>query len=676
MKTTDFLKRLTKAHTTTPEDNAREQVRRLASKLSKREGKYIRSLNRYNNNGVRRDSLWDPNTFAQGYAVTAQNTDGVQTQFNLIKSCVDAITSKISDATVRPFFNSLNGDYDTDCVCKSIQHHFDFWLDEQHAYPKSVLCFRDAAIFDMGVMQIDSEGQSIDRVPPWEYFIDPAEYMHHAVTQALRWRKFYPLAALMGRIEKEDLKKLIADDPHATGEYAEYYDLIAGLKWEFYDHYLVREPQKLDYEKYGGFYRRPFVEIFYTKPVKGFFTTSLADDLYPIQRQVDELIRRFDNATRNMPLAMAFVPKGSGLKASQLNNAVTAYDVLTGGESGQVTFVTPAPLSQEWLQLLNMYIAKAYELMGISELSAQSKKPADVESGKALETLESVESDRFNVQLQQFTHFLVDVSRVVIDVFPTGKTILPPKILRDDVTWGEARKQRDKYSIQFSAASVLSKDPDKKMQQVQTMINGGFIDQSMASHFLQVPDLEGVYTIQSANYDAIQKIIKEVIEGSDQRFWETVDLQQLKSEVVKRINMLLVSEDDDKYVARLAEFLVKVNDEQKAVLAVNKPQPPQLPPEPLKDKSMDSGQITGLMAILDKVNQGMMTPEQASSLVANAYPEIGKDSIAMLVKPAPVAPAAPEGDTAALPLGNSILNKGGASAPVQAGNPMAGANNA
>ena len=63
-------------------------------------------------------------------------------------------------------------------------------------------------------------------------------------------------------------------------------------------------------------------------------------------------------------------------------------------------------------------IKKAYELEGISEMSAQSKKPADVESGKAMQTLEDIESDRFNVQLQRFTHFLVDVSRLCIDVFP------------------------------------------------------------------------------------------------------------------------------------------------------------------------------------------------------------------------------------------------------------------
>jgi len=659
-----------KMSTKSPEDRARDNVASLRSSLSAREGKYIRNMNRYNNNGVRREDLWTPYVWPQAYVLPAQNTDGVQTQFNIIKSCVDTLASKISQASVRPYFNALNGDYDTTRSCKALQHHFDFWLDEQHAYPKSVMCFRDSEIFDMGVMQVDAEHQGIDRVPPWEYFIDPAEYMHRAVTRVMRWRKHFPLAALTSSIESTPLKRLLAEFPEHRDEYAEYYDLYSGKKWEFYGREMVREPLTLDYEQYGGLYRRPFIEIFYTKPVKGFFSVSLADDLYPIQRQVDELVRRFDNATRNMPLAIGFVPKGSGLKATNISNAITVYDVLSGGENGQVNFITPNPMSQEWLQLLNMYMDRAYELSGISKMSAQSKKPADVESGKAIETLEDVESDRFNVQLQQFTHFLVDISRVCIDVFPASKTILPPKIMRDDVTWGEARSQRDKYSIQFSAASALSKDPDRKMQQVQAMINGGFIDKQMASHFLQVPDLEGVFTIQSADYDASQKIIKDCIEGNETEYWETINFETLKSEIVKKINMLVAVEDDDKYVKRLTTLLSKVYEQAKLVAKFNQVPPPPQPPEPEKNKSMDSGQIQGLLAVMEKVNMGQITGEQASALIANAYPGIEKGSIAMMIKPNPAVAQA--GIPGALPSG------GGQSipAPALAGNPMAGAENA
>jgi hypothetical protein len=68
-------------------------------------------------------------------------------------------------------------------------------------------------------------------------------------------------------------------------------DTKTASKYDFFDTFLLKEPVKLDYEQYNGLYRRPFVEIYYTKPMKGLFSVSLADDLYPIQRQIDEIVK-------------------------------------------------------------------------------------------------------------------------------------------------------------------------------------------------------------------------------------------------------------------------------------------------------------------------------------------------------------------------------------------------
>ena len=655
----------------TEEQRARDGLSALRKNLSAREGKYIRNMNRYMNNGVRREDLWTPYVWPQAYVMPAVNTDGVQTQFNLIKSCIDTLTSKVSEARVRPYFNPLHGDYDTGKACKALQQHFDYWLDDQKAYEKSVSCFRDSAVFDMGVMYVDAAKICLERVPPWEYFIDPAEYMHNEVTHVMRWRKHYPLAALINTMDNPKLEEYLAYDLQAKDEYAEYYDLYSGKKWEFYGSEQVHAAIDLDYRQtHNGLYKRPFQEIYYTEPLKGFFSQSLADSLYTIQREVDELVKRFDNATRNMPLALAFVPKGSGLKASQLNNAVTAYDVLSGGENGQVNFVTPSPMSQEWIQLLEMYMKKAYALEGISEMSAQSKKPADVESGKAMQTLEDIESDRFNVQLQRFTHFLVDISRLCIDVFPAGKAILPPKLMRESVSWGDARNDKDKYSIQFSAASMLSKDPDRKMVQIQAMINGGFIDRSMASHFMQLPDLEGVQTILGANYDAAQHIIDECLNGEKYEYWETVDLQELESNIVKQMNILLSSGDDEKYLKRLAELLQKVNDEKTLVNDFLKPKMPPPPPEPLKDKAFDSGQISGLLGILEKMNTGLIVQAQAAALMSVMYPGLPPQAVQAMIQTMP--PVSANG----IPGPSAPGGAEGAPAPGNTGNPMTGANNA
>jgi hypothetical protein len=619
-------------------DKVREDVRYLYGVLSAREGKYVRNLNRYNNNGVRRESLWTPNVAPQAYVTPAQGVDGTQTQINLIKSCVDSVASRISQANVRPFFNPINGTYDTTEACKTAQHFFDIWLDENHAYPKSVMCFRDAAVYDIGVMYVNPLTKGLARVAPWEYFIDPAEYYHGAVSRVMHLSKNVPIAKVMSFTDSKDIQKLFDQNPHQQGEYATYYDLYKGEVWQFYDHYQLKEPEKLDFEQYGGLYRRPFVEMYYTKPMKGFYSVSLADDIYPIQRQVDELVRRLDNATRKAVLNMILVPNGSGLKASSLENGVTAYNYNPGADGGKVDVITPPAINGQFVDLLNLYMDKAYQIAGISQLSAQSRKPAGLNSGKALQTMEDIESDRFNTQLQQFTHFLVDVARVAIDCFPGKDRILPNDIGRGKLTWGDLRKQRDLFSLQFSAASSLSKDPGEKRGEIQFLIDAGLIDKSTVAKFYQMPDLEGVYTLASSSSLYCDRVINNAIKDGNVDFSETIDLDDLKTKALGKLNQLNASGDDSVYINRLQDLLYRIMDAEKHIGAVEQGPPPPTPPPP-STTALDSGQIQALTALASSP----LDPAKARAIAGLAFPQADPQALdSIFTSPAPMVQNGPQ----------------------------------
>ena len=616
-----------------------EDMKYLYYKLSAREGKYTRNMNRYNNNGVRRESIWDMSTAPQAYVTPAQGVEGVQTQINLIKSCTDAITSRISQANVRPFFNPVNGSYDTTDACKTAQHFFDIWLDEQHAYPKSVMCFRDAAIFDIGVMHVDPVSKGIRRVAPWEYFLDPAEYNHGCVTRAMIYKKQFPLAGLVQYSDNKELKKQFEDDPHIKGQFVTYYDLYGGQLWQFFEDKQLAEPIKLDFEQYGGLYRRPFVEMFYTKPARGFYSVSLADDLYPIQRQVDAMVTRLDQASRKALLNLILIPSESGLKASNMENGVTAYNYRGGPDGGQPTVMTPPAINAQFLQLLEMYIQKGYQMIGMSELSAQSKKPAGLDSGKALQTMEDIESDRFNTVLQQFVHFLVDVSRVAIDCFPSGDSILPKDIGRGKLSWGDLRKQRDLFTVQFSAATSLSKDPEEKRNEIQYLIDSGLIDKGSVAKFYQLPDLEGVYTLATSAEAYVEKIINNAIRNGVVQYAETVDLQLLKSKALTMMNQLMAAGDDPKYVDNLTELLVKVITDQKNMLAVMNPEAPPPPQDP-SALALDAGQIKAISELVMQIQVGLPL-DSARAILALSFPSVPGEQLDAIIAGASAQPPAP-----------------------------------
>jgi hypothetical protein len=272
---------------------------------------------------------------------------------------------------------------------------------------------------------------------------------------------------------------------------------------------------------------------------------------------------------------------------------------------------------------LEFYRDQMYEISGISKLSAQSKAPSNLDSGKALDTMEDIESERFNTQLQQFVHFLVDVVRVAIDCFPKGKPVIK-KVGLDKVTWGDARRQRDTFSLQFSAASSLSKNPESKMAEIEFMQSQGLIDRSQIAQFYDQPDLQGAFSEVNAELNYVECIIDRCIKDGDTEFNETVNLDLLKKKVLKQINLMEAAGDEQKYIDRLVELLKAVNDMQKSLEQWTTPAPPATPPvpappppppEPIRSTVLDGSQITAIAGLQAQVKSGQIDPASAVALL-------------------------------------------------------------
>ena len=609
----------------------------LTSVCDARTGRYIRNVSYYMYSGNRHVDLWSPDVDSRISARPARGTDGIQTTINIIKSCIDTLVSKMSQTTVRPVFNTVDGDFDSRQIAKTLQHNFDIYYDEQHADPKLSQCFRDACICDYGVMYMNPRTRSMERVAPWKYNVNPAEYEAGAITEIVKWERKTPLAKYIDSIDNKKLLDQLKENPQITGKMYEYWDLYNGYKYDMFGSDPLHDPEKLETECYGGLYRRPFVEIWYRKPMKGFTSESLADDLYPIQRNIDSLVARLDNATRNAIIAMGFIPEGISLKPSMIENGYKLYQVPAEGANG-VKFITPPVIDEMFVKQLNDNIDRARELSGLSELSVSGTRPNGVDSGKAFQTLQDIESDRFNTQLQQYSHFKIDCARVAIDCFPADEAILERKFAGENITWGEARTQRKLYTLQFAPADMLSKDPAEKFQEIQALQQMGQIDGDEIASLLQIPDLEGAISHSTASYQHVCKIVNEAIKKGEMEYDETVDLNMLLRETLKQINMMNVAGDSKKYIDRAKELLIKVNGQLKAIAAAMAPPPPQSPFEPLRDYSLDQGQIDHLIGLVKDVVGNAIPVANAIAIATAAYPKIPMSLLQQMFEP-PQQPA-------------------------------------
>ena len=245
------------------------------------------------------------------------------------------------------------------------------------------------------------------------------------------------------------------------------------------------------------------------------------------------IVSKISAAAELTPGNTIFLPEGGSVKATQLNNGVgnvLTYRPTPNMTGSPVTVATPAFIDGQYQMLLNDLIQRAYELVGISQLSAMSQKPTGLDSGIALSTMESIESDRFETQLKQVINAYVDIARVCVELFDGD--ILPNSNRRLSINWNDIRKANDSLKIQFSAADALSKDPSVKLQQLQALAQSGIIPQSRIASLMELPDIQSGFSLANNAVNAVYAVINDCIENNNFELPTYVPFTLLKEEII------------------------------------------------------------------------------------------------------------------------------------------------
>lgn len=493
------------------------------------------------------DSIW-------GYKfLNQQDFDLAQSpKINVIKSVIDALVSKISNQKVRPYFSPVNGLFSTRAIVKQAQQFFDIIFDKEHVHEKITQAFRNSCIFGIGYVFWNPFTMEIEAPGSWETAILNTEEGYGTPTKALIEHKYFPTTMS----KKYGLK----------GDYVSEYvnlkmvfDTVEHKMYVFVnDTKAIEKPYKSD--------RIPLVPVYHNKPVFGTRTISIVDELDGIQQNIDLLNCKISAAMQLTPANTTYVEAGSSLQPGDISNKTgNVYSVKMGPGRTQlpVVNVTPAPFDPMWMNCLDSYVKQAYEIVGISQLSAQSKKPSEIESGVALQTLSDIESDRFQVQVNQFVNAFVDLADLIIDVMADG-SILPKSVDTSRYTWEDIRKQKELFKIQFSAMSILSKDPSTKLKQIMQLSQIGLITTDKIAQFLDSPDLEDAYGEASSITDAVEACIENAINDDIYEIPDYVSYQHLLTRCLSWENKLYASNDLEslKKVETLKQKLLEIMDEE------------------------------------------------------------------------------------------------------------------
>lgn len=610
------------------EEQVRADIEFLYGKLSARDAKYLRNYNRFMSNGMRREGIRTVYTSPSSFFNQVTDDDmGILPSVNVGRSMALTLQSKIIQTKGRMFFNPVNGLWKTIKTCRNAQIYFDLMVDRDGLHPKMAQALLDALIFEYGVIWVDDETKSTMRIRPWEFYIDPAELNYGKVSRCMIRQEEFPLISIKDKLKEGPAKSMLDNNPHVKVKLHRYWDLDGKKKYMIIGQETI-EAVDIEYDS------MPFAMIYYNQPIKGLYSNSIMDNAYPNQRQIDDILRRIHDALTLSPANTIYVPKSatnanvSKMLSNKVGNIID-YDAALGA----VVVSTPPPIDGAYLSMLQFFTNSTYEQEGISMLSAQSKKPTGINSGVALDTLQDVESERFQTQVDQYIQAYRDIYNVMIDVYPENDDILPQRINRANIKWSEIKKQREMFSMQSSLASVLSKDPKVKMEQIEKLQAGNIINPNQAASLLDLPDLEGAYNAASASYDCAMKIIERAIDSDQYDFYPVINLKQLLDECVRTLLQLDAVDEDPKILKRLVKLIDIVTAKMNEVTNLQNPPPPEMPPPlpPVKDVTMDGKQIEAIMGILAGVKTGTVTTNEATALIMAVAPSIPANMIPQML---------------------------------------------
>lgn len=574
--------------------------------LSVRDTKYRRNYRVYYNS-FRGEDIRNPVSQPLGlYFSVDDQLDRPPPIINVAQSMVDTVCSTMSELKVRPFFNPVNGTFKTRRVARQAQKFFDELYDKQNVYIEGPEVLRHALTFEVGYFWVNEMEKRIQKIRPWEYYYSQSEYQYGNQTHYHLRFDYYPVTKLKSKLDKykgkenvDYILEKLEKDPLATASYRIFYDLLEKERFEFLGNTLINR-ENIDFDCVS------VAEIYFKKPMKGSFSSSLLDDVITIQTQINEICRKISQAVTLTPANLVFVPKGQGqIKSSMVqSDAGIVYEFVPIPGSPPIEFITPAPLDPEYINLLSFFIEKAFNQPGVSEMQALSKKPGSLQSGAALETLDDISSNRQNVILNAYINLLTRVAKICMEVFPENDDILPKANKSAKVTWGELKKQKDAFNIQISASSSLSRDPKTKMDQITVLVASGYLDKALAAEYLEMPDLEDAYSVINSGTDYNRYIIDRAVEKGLYDFFQVTDINQLFQLTVDELLRCASADEDPVVIERLVSLLKIVSMVKQKMLEANQQiqaaaqqaQQPQAPAQPQGAPQPQANQPQGSVA--------------------------------------------------------------------------------
>jgi hypothetical protein len=179
--------------------------------------------------------------------------------------------------------------------------------------------------------------------------------------------------------------------------------------------------------------------------------------------------------------------------------------------------------------------ARAFELVGLSQLSATSKKPADLRSGAALRTYLDVETVRFAVAQDNWEQLFVGLAKAIVCCARRLAKRKPnwsvnyfgaDKVLQK-VNWKDVKLEDDQFQVRVYPISALPLQPAARLERAAELFQSQAITQEQFLVLADMPDTEKWARLATAPFEDLEKTFEYMLKP-DANYVKPLEFQNME----------------------------------------------------------------------------------------------------------------------------------------------------
>jgi hypothetical protein len=436
---------------------------------------------------------------------------------------VDTAVSKIIKNKPKPTFLTDEGNWELQQRAKKLDKYCRgvfYWTNE---YREKSKAFLDACVFGTGAVKyyICNNEIKAERVLIDEILVDDVE-AYYGNPRTLHQTKFIHRDTLKAMYPGNDLiidEATTYNPSNSIGGYnknktmvyvVESWHLPSGHKAKDGVHTITISTGTLFFEEYKKDFF-PFSFIKWGERPTGFFGQGIAEQLTGIQLEINKILKTIQISMHLVCVPKLLIEASSKVVSAHLDNKIGGI-IKYAGTPPKYEPLGGIPV--ELFTHLDRLYQKAFEVIGISSLSAQSRKPEGLDSGKALREFNDIESERLYYVSQRYEQSFIDSTKIILslakDIYAeTGefKVRVKGSNFVETIDWSEVDMEEDKYVTEIFPTSALSSTPSGRLQDIAELMQIGFLNKEDGARLLDFPDLKSVTNLTNASIEDIERTI-------------------------------------------------------------------------------------------------------------------------------------------------------------------------